>query len=192
MTPNEVSNAQGLIQSLWPRSKWSPQEWEVFQEKAVRLPIDGEQAAAAIRELKATSDKYPSVALLLAAMRGACQETPRGVSPVTAVPYPSVSAYRAQLKCHGLTMPDDSSPADIVLAWWKQTIVFRMAMHGDIPPERQGDFAEDCRTLGRMTEMEIAEQWDSLMLYAMELPVCQQRRDIRQRIAAKVRKAVRS
>jgi hypothetical protein len=192
MTPNEVSNAQGLIQSLWPRSKWSPQEWEVFQEKAVRLPIDGEQAAAAIRELKATSDKYPSVALLLAAMRGACQETPRGVSPVDVAPYPSVSAYRAQMKCHGVVLPETASPADVVLAWWRQSIEFRMKAWGDIPNSYQYDFAQDCRTIGRMTEIEIAEWWDDLMAFASTVPPCPRRTEIRERIAAKVRKAVRA
>lgn len=193
MIHSEIDSVHAIVREKWPRVKWGDGEWSDFDDGLTSLPIEVEQARAALGNLKRTSDKYPTVAGLLKAISGAVPLKHHGASPATLTSqYPSVPDYRAQLACSGIVMPDTASNADIVLAWWKQTLVFRMAAWGDIPPSRQADFAEDCRTMGRMTEIEIAEQWDDLMAYCNTIPLCARRSAVRDRLSLKVRKAVRA
>lgn len=84
MTPSERDSMAATVRNLWPRVKWGPGEWSVLDESAGRIHIDSEQAAAAIRNLKATSEKYPTVAAVLNALRRA--ENRPAIGPANPLP----------------------------------------------------------------------------------------------------------
>ena len=84
MTPTERDSVAATIRTLWPRVKWGPGEWSVLDESAGRIHIDTEQATAAIRNLKATSEKYPTVAAVLGCLRRA--ENKPSIGPASALP----------------------------------------------------------------------------------------------------------
>lgn len=75
MTPIEIGTAKTVFGQLWPHSRMTDMEWGVVIEKAARIDVNSEQAAAALRHLKATTEHPPSVAATIAALKSA--EGPR-------------------------------------------------------------------------------------------------------------------
>lgn len=71
MNTGEVAAVRAKFCKLWPQSRWTEDEWSVVYEKAARIGIDSAQAEAAMRNLKATIDGCPSVAVLLGALKQA-------------------------------------------------------------------------------------------------------------------------
>lgn len=71
MTPLEIMSAKTTFGQLWPHSRMTDVEWGVVAEKACRIDIGSDQATAALRNLKATTDSPPGVAATLAALRAA-------------------------------------------------------------------------------------------------------------------------
>lgn len=99
MTPSERDSMAATVRTLWPRVKWGPGEWSVLDESAGRIQIDSDQATAAIRNLKATSDKYPTVAAVLSALRRA--ENKPAIGPAS--PLPGVNRLPEIDRVDGLT-----------------------------------------------------------------------------------------
>ena len=73
MTPSEIDSVRRIINEKWPRCKWGEGEWEDFGEGLKNIPVEVEQARAALSYLKRTSDRYPTVAGLLKSIQGASQ-----------------------------------------------------------------------------------------------------------------------
>lgn len=196
MNAYDIAATRRTVEGLWPRTAsgryaWTDMEWSLFVETCAGLNIEHAQAEAALRNYKASTDKYPQVGGLVRAMKGAIPQTAaRGVSPRTEQPYPSVAAYRAQLRCHNVTLPEDASRADVVLAWWRQTIEFVMAFRGDVPPAYRDDFSADCIGMAGMSDRETSEQWDALMEFAATVPQCQKRTRVFDRMRGLTRRAV--
>jgi len=99
MTPSERDTLAATVRNLWPRVKWGPGEWSVLDEKSAHITIDSAQATAAVRNLKATSDKYPTVANVLGALRRA-ENTP---AVGAASPLPSTKQLPEIERLDGLT-----------------------------------------------------------------------------------------
>src|SRR5262245_95261 len=115
MTPIDIKGVCSLRSSLWPRAKWETEEMSVFAEHVGRMDLEYAQAAAVLREIKATRASWPAVSVLLEALRGAA--SPR--SPVTQSPMEirSRADYMRHLFRHeGIEAP--GTDADVLRAFW--------------------------------------------------------------------------
>lgn len=126
MTPTDTGTAAQIIRSLWPRCRWEAEEWNLFAEKVAHIEIDAEQARAALRNLKATSDKYPTIAAVLKALANAQAKKIR-------------TAEAAEAK--GYTRPVIDTVGGLTSFEWRviQDPRFRefARKHGRLSPERE-------------------------------------------------------
>jgi len=172
MTPTQAQSVKAIVSRYWPvTKKWTDDEWDVFGEACERLPLEVSQCDAALRHHKATVEKYPGVAALVKCLREVCQGPSRGASPIERDDYPNIKAYRAQLLARGERLSSEAQPADVVLAWWKQTLTFIMEMRGDVPAKYRHDFMADCANLAGIGEADAIVRWDWLMGEIIDVPV---------------------
>lgn len=77
MTPTDVQATVNTIKALWPKCVTrTPEQWSVFIEKCSGIESEHAQAVAALRQLLASSDKYPTVHMLLTAIKNTEQRAP--------------------------------------------------------------------------------------------------------------------
>lgn len=71
MTPSEYQTVRATIIRVWPRvaQRMTETDWKIIAQKCAGLNVSPEQAEAAMEELKATDEKYPSVAKFIATIR---------------------------------------------------------------------------------------------------------------------------
>lgn len=71
MTPSEYQTVRATIIRVWPRvaQRMTETDWKIIAQKCAGLDVTPDQAEAALEELKATDEKYPSVAKFIATIR---------------------------------------------------------------------------------------------------------------------------
>lgn len=133
MTQTEIDILITTIKGLWPRVAkpvvgWSPGEWSVLDEQAGRIQVDADQAVAAIRGLKARSDKYPTVSAMLGALRTAENRPVAGPCSPVPVGYNRPEPLQ-ELNEHGRTSFEQRCIDDESFAKYAEK-------HGRLSPER--------------------------------------------------------
>lgn len=164
MTPTQTKDVVAAVQGLWPRCKWTADEQDVFEERVRRLNIEPDQAEAAIRNLKATSDKFPQIAHLLKALENA-----RNRPTVQAdAPRPPTTRLTEMARRNGLH--PSASPVEIVVAEWKAWGRASMKIRGECPTRYYKDFQGDMMSLARATERECDEWWYAIVESVQDVP----------------------
>jgi len=160
MTPSEIQTAASAAKRLWPRLAtprgWTNDEWSVFAAKCSGISVDSEQAEAALRELKGTSDKYPTVASLVKAIKGTESRKPRTAEAVEEeVVGPRARLYR--MKAH-LGIDLNTSDSDTVKAWWIDGLNRAVKLRGFVPSWWAKDAHRDLMELANWGSNE-ADEW---------------------------------
>lgn len=129
MTPSDVQATLGMVQRLWPRCKMGDEEWAVLGERCKSIPIDHAQAAAALRNLLATSDKYPRVALILKALSAAAPIQQRRTDDERA-DQPIGPEYEMVRWRRMLGLADDHPPGDLTKLWYADGFACSVRLRG--------------------------------------------------------------
>lgn len=164
MNASDATATRAIVASLWPRTSsgrfaWTAMEWSTFIESCGRLSISTDQADAALRNLKATSEKYPSVAGLLKAMKSAspeCAEQPSVSEPTLT----RADFMRKLLAASGIVV--DGGDAEVLRAYWLDGLHATMRMRGDVPPHYRDDFKADAAAC-HVGQTEADDVWDWLV-----------------------------
>ena len=158
MTKHEVDSIVNMIRKLWPRCKWTEDEQDVFEERAERVSIELAQAEAAIRNVKATSDKFPQIATLLKALDNARN---RPVVQADA-PKPTSCRLSEMARRNGLSLVS-ANKVEVVVADWHGKARASVRIRGTVPDSHYREFAQDMLELARAAEREVDEWWYAIV-----------------------------
>ena len=120
MTPSEYQSVRGAIIRIWPRvaQRMTETDWKIIGQRCMGLNITPVQADAALEELRATDDKYPTPAKILTTLKRLDVRPARTADHAVAAsigPGARLAQYR---RLNGL--PEDASPSDAVKAEYIQ------------------------------------------------------------------------
>lgn len=128
MTPSDISRLMAAIQrtgkdasgrpvaeGIFPRIRWSSDEISVFTEGLANIDIDCEQAIAAVRNLKRTCDKYPTIAAVTKALKAA-EAKPARTAEASTVASTSERLARMRRRLDW----SHASARDVVEAYWRR------------------------------------------------------------------------
>lgn len=153
MTKFEVAQVIAAIQGLWPRMKWSADEQDLFEEKSERIQIEVKQAESAVRNLKATNPKFPTIADLLKALDNA-----RNKSVVVAgAPKSETCLLSEMAKRNGV--PNGSDRVRIILEDWMSWARASKRTRGEVRKDSYQRFRQEMMELAGASEREIDEHW---------------------------------
>lgn len=155
MSPNEVEGCMAEIGRLWPRvmsaKGWTKDEKILFGERAARVHCSQEQAIAAIREYKATEDKFPSVAGILKCLRRlnptGTISPPRGPEGHTL--HPRLAHMVKRLHHEGLPISPSEDPKNIVAHYWGMSCRITADLLGFVPADRFDGIYRDVMEIWR-------------------------------------------
>jgi citrate synthase len=140
MSPSEVESCLSEIGRLWPRvmsaKGWTKEEKALFAEKAARVHCGQDQAVAAIREYKATVEKFPQVAGLLDRLKrlnptGTHSPTREHSDPAM---HPTLAHMVKRLRHEGNEVPTD--PKATVATYWAMALGKTADLLGFVPADR--------------------------------------------------------
>lgn len=142
MSPSEVESCLSEIGRLWPRvmsaKGWTKEEKALFAEKAARVHCGQDQAVAAIREYKATVEKFPQVAGLLDRLKrlnptGTHSPTREHADPAM---HPTLAHMVKRLHHEGLPISPSEDPKNIVAHYWGMSCRITADLLGFVPADR--------------------------------------------------------
>ena len=157
MTPSDLTETRAIIQHLWPRSRWDDSEWSVFMERAAGLAIDSSQANAALRNLKAESDKYPTVAGLLKAMTNAAPRLAMR-SPEQRADEPHTPEFRLGMWRKQFGLADDHPRGATTELCYRDAFARSVRLRGLVSEKIIAEAHEDLIEIAGFSPME-AEAW---------------------------------
>lgn len=140
MTPSEVESCLAEIGRLWPRvmsaKGWTRDEKALFAERAARVHCGQDQAIAAIREYKATVEKFPQVAGVLERLKrlnatGTHSPVRERTDPAM---HPTLAHMVQRLRHEGHEVPTE--PKAIVATYWGMSCRITADLLGFVPSDR--------------------------------------------------------
>lgn len=150
MNGDDIHRLTTLICALYPRLRFSDEEWSVVAEDLAASRATFEAAAAALRGFKASDERYPRVATILKLVKATQPRTPvrkRGPETVNVL-----DQWAGEL---GMTRGCD--PRDIVTEHWRDAFERRVRLAGCVSKDFVTKCVRDLVNLACMAEP-IAEQ----------------------------------
>lgn len=148
----DVQAVCAFRQNLWPKAKWPKEQMEVFSERLATINTTALQATVAMRELVATRSGWPSVNVVLEAIRGTLGQ--RAVTDKVAT---RADHMRKLLAVNGIHV--DNTDSAVFQAYWLDECHRAMLMRGDIPQSHRNAFDDDAGAMG-LGGREAEEIWD--------------------------------
>lgn len=171
MTPTEIEVVSGTVRALWPRVKWGAGEWSVLEENAAHIRIDSEQVLAAIRNVKATSDKYPTVAAILAALRRAENRPAIGQASPLPPTLTRIGEMRKRMVAQGHLDFATKPASEVVVGYWHDACHRSMRARGDIPGGYEADYLSDAMEAAKMSRVEADDWWAWMLDDVKDVPI---------------------